>query len=655
MMVCMKTFIVVLSFIVLTKCHENILNSALSFLKTKNDISFEDVVIFQGTRNDPTNATLCETAFNISFWNQRNVSVAFFQLRNNLRYNLDKLLHDSSRSLMIFPDILSLNKGSSFLPNISADSMRRNTFLIIQPSFASPIEIRSDLTKAIDGWSIDLRYDSQFYVLGGLDTASLLFEVYRICKDRPLSTKSLITFSNNKVLEMNKNFIWERRKNLNQCRLRLTYIEWPLLSEIPMNSSKNDSLTNNWNPNNLFRASQKTFHGPEMQLFKVLVKRLNFSITWVHSEDNKFGTRNSQTGEWNGMVGTLEKGKADMSLSTLSVTNIRGTAISYTDTVFTCQYKLFMKMPGPTPSWTTLPKVFNSRYWKVFWVCFTACSLSIVLLIRSSSKATKSLFYWLRNLVEYIVAGITATYSALLIQDMNLLYQYPKKFWRTNRMITFTICVFGMMNYSLYNAGLTSNLMSQRYSFPVSDISDFLDNSRYKLIIKSGTAAESLLSESVDESYKKVWSQVLNDNNLVSDVKDAENALKENSFNAFLWNSPLFEMIFDSYPCEVVSSRESYAFGSMAYGFNKKSPYINLFTYHIRQLVESGDVRKVIWKNKRQGQIDCKINSDYRPFNFGDIRLAFLISGCGFVIAVVYCVFECCINKLFYIGNVNKT
>ena len=204
-----------------------------------------------------------------------------------------------------------------------------------------------------------------------------------------------------------------------------------------------------------------------------------------------------------------------------------------------------------------------------------------------------------------------------------------------------TICFFGFMNYNIYNAGLTSNLMSQRYSFPITDIKDFLENREYKLIIKSGTAAESLLSESHHESYQKVWSKVVEENNVITDVNKAEDAIKNSRYNAFLWNSPLFEMTFDSYPCEIVSSTQSYATGSMAYAFNKKSPYVSLFTYHIRQLKESGDVRNVIWKNKQQqADIDCSIGNSYRPFNYGDILLVFVMSGVGFIMAIIYCIVE---------------
>jgi len=89
------------------------------------------------------------------------------------------------------------------------------------------------------------------------------------------------------------------------------------------------------------------------------------------------------------------------------------------------------------------------------------------------------------------------------------------------------------MNYNIYNAGLTSNLMSQRYSFPITDIKDFLENREYKLIIKSGTAAESLLSESHHESYQKVWLKVVEENNVITDVNKAEDAIKNSRFNAF--------------------------------------------------------------------------------------------------------------------------
>ena len=623
------------------KCHMNIINSeTFQYLRTKNDFDFKNLVIFH---DDPNGEICVQDFFEESLWNNMHMSVAFLYYRKDFKSQLAKVLQQSSGSLIILDDFDFLRETYNLSTSISDLHLRSNMWLFTYSTSHFLHILQNDVTEGIERWSTNVRYDSQLYILGGDENELRLLEAYRSCDEHPISISKLMRFSYGKINYVQDNFIWERRKNLEHCYLRLTYIDWPLLRDISGSTVRNEKRSiSNWNPNNVLNANGKTFYGPEMQLFKLLVRKLNFSITWVQSKDNKFGTRDKHTRVWNGMVGVLATGKADMALPTLSVTNIRSRAIKYTANVYDCEYKLFMKMPGPTPSWSTLPSVFDFRYWRVFGICFVACSVSIFLLLIFSSSRLKSFIpKWHKSVTLHCISGIAATYSALMQKDIGLLYQYPDTFRITKRILMLTICFFGFMNYNIYNAGLTSNLMSPRYSFPITDIKDFLENREYKLIIKSGTAAESLLSESHHESYQKVWLKVVEENNVITDVNKAEDAIKNSRFNAFLWNSPLFEMTFDSYPCEIVSSTQSYASGSMAYAFNKKSPYVSLFTYHIRQLKESGVVRNVIWKNKQQqADIDCSVGNSYRPFNYGDILLVFVMSGVGFIIAILYCIVE---------------
>ena len=81
------------------------------------------------------------------------------------------------------------------------------------------------------------------------------------------------------------------------------------------------------------------------RLFKMLLKNLNFTIKWVYAESNTMGVRNDTTGEWNGVIGLLNKSMADVSAFPLSVRPIRKTAVGYSTSFETYEYRLFMKHP----------------------------------------------------------------------------------------------------------------------------------------------------------------------------------------------------------------------------------------------------------------------------------------------------------------------
>ena len=63
-----------------TKYHGNTIKHTLNDLKTRNDMSFENIVIFQNIEHDFIHLTLCENIFELSFMNKMNMSLVFWDL-----------------------------------------------------------------------------------------------------------------------------------------------------------------------------------------------------------------------------------------------------------------------------------------------------------------------------------------------------------------------------------------------------------------------------------------------------------------------------------------------------------------------------------------------------------------------------------------------
>ena len=84
----------------------------------------------------------------------------------------------------------------------------------------------------------------------------------------------------------------------------------------------------------------------QFETIKLLSSDLNFTISWVHAEDNSYGVYNKYTNTWNGLIGLLTQDKADFSNAFLSVTSIRSTAISFTNDFDQFRFGLYMARPS---------------------------------------------------------------------------------------------------------------------------------------------------------------------------------------------------------------------------------------------------------------------------------------------------------------------
>ena len=96
----------------------------------------------------------------------------------------------------------------------------------------------------------------------------------------------------------------------------------------------------------------------------------------------------------------------------------------------------------------------------------------------------------------------------IIIEGYSVTEDVSPKSSRAVKLLLFVVCVFGMLNFYVYNAGLISFLMSQEYKTPINELHDFLTRPHYKLLIIEGTSMETYLSQSYDETHLRLWSNI---------------------------------------------------------------------------------------------------------------------------------------------------
>ena len=198
-----------------------------------------------------------------------------------------------------------------------------------------------------------------------------------------------------------------------------------------------------------------------------------------------------------------------------------------------------------------------------------------------------------------------------------------------------------MINYYIYNGALISTLMVHKYALKIKELSDFSKNPNYKLLVPGNGAERMYLEHSFDPLHQNLWMKTLKEKGNLFELNDAKKIIEKDDHKLLFGPSPEFEMLYDSFPCQISSTGITYGHRQLAFPFKKNSPLLKLFNYHIARIMESG-LETHMHKIKIRASTKCSSEEDekFREFGYNDVISAFLCSGFGFIFAIIYLFIE---------------
>ena len=148
--------------------------------------------------------------------------------------------------------------------------------------------------------------------------------------------------------------------------------------------------------------------------------------------------------------------------------------------------------------------------------------------------------------------------------------------------------------------------------------------------------------------HEKVLKKTRDEKGMFSTYEEGEKRLLDGDKMVLFGESPSFEVMSSSYPCQVAKSAKFYNFNFAAFPFQKESPYIPLFTYAVNKMMENGLMTERL--NKEKENMECEeANAKYfRTLSYKDVISAFAVFVAGSFLAFGYCIIEwiCKISKL---------
>ena len=622
------------------------LSSAIENIEKYNGIRIQNGILLRSNAEKTEKNELYEDFWDFTFssflpWN---IFMQHIIVEKDGRPMSNLICNVSAPTVFIIFEVEEFNLFNKSLGyNSEMDRMNNIFYLIIATSDNTTDEetkrLLGDTTSAFSKYLSKHLINSQLYVIVGQNDDPQLIEIYQSCSTHAPKSRFLLNLLKN---QSKIDYIWKRRANLYHCTFRVGY-----MTSAPHYSVEN--ISNNISQANdnseLFNKNDRQtmiidglkFFGPSIHFFSLLKAYLNFSVQLVDT-GSAYGIFDENKQDWTGIVGMVKRGEIDTSLSDMSITETRSSAVAFTIAFRHYSYRLFMKRQKPSSSWGTFLKVFNHFYWGLLAITILIFTFILFSFSYIPMYILNSLSLSQSSNVKELIDAVSISLSAFLALDVNI-----SNLATSSKILMLAICICGAVNFYVYNAGLTSCLMVQNTDPPIKELEDILTKPEYKLLMLSGGSSQ----EYLEYNYPNVWKKSVQENSVIENIADMIKETLEDHKKVSFMGSPTAEILTrksdkDMIPCKITASKKKYNEDLSGYIFNKNSQYTSLFNYHILKIIQSGVETE--WLDNKKMSSDCIYNMDdqIRPFSYKDVISVFVLFASGCTISLLSLVFEYC-------------
>ncbi|XP_031550471.1 glutamate receptor 1-like isoform X2 [Actinia tenebrosa] len=342
------------------------------------------------------------------------------------------------------------------------------------------------------------------------------------------------------------------------------------------------------------------FEGFCIDLLNELKKKLQFEYE-IESRDS-LGQK-LPDGSWDGIIGDLTREKADLGVSTFTISPEREKAVDFTQPYFSLGYKIITKKsyrergsnlwgfldPFETTLWLAIV-VSSIVVGTVVWIYDRLSPYGYYGRVAQSPKPKED---------EYLARNTLCFFNSFWSAAASYLEQGPDgthPISHSGRATTlawwFAISIFG----ATYTANLAAFLTVNKYEHPIKSIDDLANQDRMSYGTAPGQLADMLRSASLPV-YEKLWRYIESHNTLESNASYAIEKTRNTENYAFIWDSAVLDYTVQSEPCNTLTIIGR-PFGSINYGFALplKSHYTHNFSVAMLELQQDGFLERMTEK-----------------------------------------------------------
>ncbi|XP_029362418.1 glutamate receptor U1-like [Echeneis naucrates] len=382
-------------------------------------------------------------------------------------------------------------------------------------------------------------------------------------------------------------------------------------------------------PYTMSRGSE--LEGYCIDLMSELSKKLGFLYKIHLVKDNRYGAMDS-SGNWNGMIGEITRGEADLAVAPLTVTAVREQFVDMTTPFIQTGIGFILRKDLASEDCTfSLLSPFSTNMWVSILIAFFLTGLCIFLVGRISptewvNPNTEEHHFTLLHSFWYITGALTLQGAG----------PHPKAL--SGRLLSAIWWLFSILLLACYFGNFKAMLQSNSKHISIKTFEDLVNQDVIEYGAVNGGSTMKFFKHSNNQVYRRIYQHIERKKSQVSNMEEGIRRAQEGNF-AFIGEAVSLDLAVARY-CKLTRSQEVIAMRAYSIAAPLGSPLVKNLTVAILQLSESGELtylRDKWWASSCTGLEGEGTSEALQPH---DLRGLFLLLGLGLGIALLLALLE---------------
>ncbi|EFN84995.1 Glutamate receptor, ionotropic kainate 2 [Harpegnathos saltator] len=389
------------------------------------------------------------------------------------------------------------------------------------------------------------------------------------------------------------------------------------------------------------RTGNDRYEGFAIDIIHEMSKILGFNYTFHVQSDNIYGSLNKKSGSWNGMLGKIIAGEADLAITDLTITAERESAVDFTTPFMNLGISVLYRQPTTAPPGLLS---FLLPYSEEVWMHLIGAYMIVTSLLFFIGKLCPVEWtnpYPCIKEPEVLETPFTLANTPFLV--IGALLKAPTGFAPagiSTRALATAWWFFTLIIGSTYIANLAAALSTKSTVWPFKVAEELAYQQKIKYGAKKDGSTLSFFKNATHEPYEIMYNYMMNhaDEVLMEKNEDGVRKVQQENY-AYLMESSSIEYIKQR-KCNVTQIGGLLDAKGYGIAMKKDARYRTDLSGAILKLKENGvmyELQTRWWKEKRGGdKCSEKPPVKVEPLNFEDVGGVFLIMISGVTLSWFY-------------------
>lgn len=352
------------------------------------------------------------------------------------------------------------------------------------------------------------------------------------------------------------------------------------------------------------------YEGFCIDIIKEIAELRGFNYTFIVSPNNAYGSKDTKTGEWNGIVRELMDHRADLGIVDFTITYEREEAVDFTMPFMNLGISIIYSKPSKkAPSLFSFMSPFSVDVWIYMATAYLGVSVLLFILARMAPEEWDCPYPCIEDPDELencftLLNSMWFIIGTFLCQGADIA---PKAV--STRIVAGIWWFFTLIMISSYTANLAAFLTVERMDAPIESAEDLAKQTKIKYGCKKDGSTYKFFQHSNIPTYMRMWSTMSNTRPPVfTETNDdgVQRVAKSKGMYAFLMESSSIEYEVER-KCDLMQIGGLLDSKSYGIALPQGSPYTGQISSAILHMKEKGTLHNLKEKWWKAPEGSCQV------------------------------------------------